>query len=51
MYALYVPGQLPYDFICPSQIQEELDEGASLGYPAITPAWLTVIPLNVSLSA
>lgn len=51
MDALDVPGQLPYEFICPSQVREELDEGASLGYQTITPAWLTVIPLSASPSA
>jgi predicted nucleic acid-binding protein len=38
MDALDVPGQLPYEFICPSEVREELDEGASLGYQPITPA-------------
>ena len=51
MGALDVPGQLPYEFICPSQVREELDEGASLGYQTITPAWLSVIPLSASPSA
>lgn len=32
MDALDVPGQLPYEFICPRQVREELDDGASLGY-------------------
>lgn len=51
MGALDVAGQLPYEFICPSEVRDELDEGASLGYQTISPAWLTVIPLNASLSA
>ena len=51
MDALDVPGQLPYEFICPSQVREELDEGASLGYPAIEPVWLTVVPLSAAPSA
>lgn len=50
MDALDVPSQLPYEFICPSQVREELEEGASLGYQAIAPAWLTVIPLSASPS-
>jgi len=51
MEALDVPGQLPYEFICPSEVREELDEGASLGYPAIEPAWLIVVPLSAAPSA
>ena len=50
MEALDVPGQLPYQFICPRQVREELDEGASLGYQAIEPAWLTVVPLSTAPS-
>ena len=51
MGGLDVTGQLPYEFICPSEVRAELDEGASLGYQAIEPAWLTVIPLIASPSA
>jgi len=51
MDALDVPGQLPYEFICPAEVREELDEGASLGYQTIAPPWLTVIPLSASPSA
>jgi len=51
MDALDVPGALPYQFICPNQVREELDEGASLGYQAIAPAWLSVISLSASPSA
>lgn len=51
MDALDVPGQLPYEFICPTEVREELDEGASLGYQTIAPPWLTVIPLSASPSA
>jgi len=46
MEALDVPGQLSYEFICPPEVREELDEGASLGYQTISPSWLTVIPLR-----
>ena len=51
MEALDVPGQLPHEFICPTEVREELDEGARLGYQTITPVWLTVIPLRASPSA
>ena len=51
MDALDVAGQLPYQFICPSQVRGELDEGASLGYETIAPAWLTVISVSASVSS
>lgn len=51
MDALDVPGQLPYEFICPGEVREELDEGASLGYQTIVPPWLTVISLSSPPSA
>jgi predicted nucleic acid-binding protein len=51
MDALDLPGQLPYEFICPSEVREELDEGANFGYQTIAPSWLTVIPLSGSPSA
>jgi predicted nucleic acid-binding protein len=50
MDALNVPGQLPYEFICPSEVRAELDQGTSHGYQTITPAWLTVIPLSAAPS-
>ncbi len=37
MGALDIIGQLPFDFICPQQVKDELDEGATRGYVAITP--------------
>jgi predicted nucleic acid-binding protein len=51
MDALDLPSQLPYEFICPSEVREELDEGISLGYQVIAPSWLTMIPLSASPSA
>ena len=50
MGALNIIGQLPFDFICPQQVRDELDEGAAQGYVAITPAWLRVIPLSSPIS-
>ena len=51
MGALHVPGKLPYEFICPSQVRDELDEGAVLGYETIAPTWLTIISLSALPSA
>lgn len=39
---LDVVGNLPYDFLCPTQVRAELDVGESLGYPSVRPAWLQV---------
>ena len=51
MDALDLPGQLPYEFICPSEVRGELDEGARLGYQTISPPWLTVISVSAAPSA
>jgi predicted nucleic acid-binding protein len=40
--ALDVIGSLPYDFICPQAVQNELNIGILKGYPAVAPSWLTV---------
>lgn len=50
MGALDIIGQLPFDFICPQQVKDELDEGATRGYVAITPAWLRIESLSSPLS-
>lgn len=38
--ALDVVGRLPYKFLCPDEVREELDSGAQGGYPRISPPWL-----------
>lgn len=43
-------GHLPFEFICPAEVRDELDEGAAQGYPLIAPPWLTVVPLISPLS-
>jgi predicted nucleic acid-binding protein len=48
--ALDLPGNLPYAFVCPAQVREELDEGERVGYPRIAPAWLEVLPIKRDLS-
>jgi len=50
MDALDVIGRLPLEFICPSEVKDELDEGAAHGYQLIAPPWLTVVPLTGHLS-
>jgi predicted nucleic acid-binding protein len=41
---------LPYEFLCPLEVRNELDEGSLQGYPLISPAWLLVMPLANPLS-
>jgi predicted nucleic acid-binding protein len=50
MDALDAIGRLPLEFICPTEVRDELDEGAAQGYPLIAPSWLTVVPLSSPLS-
>jgi len=54
--ALDVAGRLPFHFICPQEVRDELDQGAEMGHPQIHPSWLTVVSLRnrpspLSLSA
>ena len=44
--ALDVIGQLPFDFVCPQAVRDELDQGARLGHPDVHATWLTVVPLG-----
>lgn len=42
---LDVIGRLPYEFLCPVEVWQELDEGLASGYPWVAPAWLRRVPL------
>lgn len=44
--ALDLPARLPFKFICPQQVREELDAGERCGYGSIQPEWLTVERLD-----
>lgn len=46
MQALDVVRQLPFEFVCPPQVEAEIRAGAAQGYPVDVPAWLMVLPLN-----
>jgi len=48
--ALDIPGRLSLSFVCPTEVQEELDEGYRGGYPRIAPAWLASESLLTPLS-
>ena len=42
MNGLDIPARLPYRFIAPEEVRQELDAGAKKGYGRIAPDWLTV---------
>lgn len=44
--ALDVAGRLPYRFICPQEVRDELNRGLELGHPSIEPSWLGVASLR-----
>ncbi len=44
---LDVVGDLPFEFICPDEVSQELASGTTSGYLRVEPKWLT----RVSLSA
>jgi predicted nucleic acid-binding protein len=50
MDALDVPAQLPYEFICPQEVQAELEAGVVAGHPVVNPSWLQTRPLQGALS-
>lgn len=45
--ALSVIGWLPFRFISPQEVYEELREGESLGYPVVAPEWIRIKSLAV----
>lgn len=50
MEAIDVPGHLPYEFLCPSEVRAELDAGATSGHAVVNPSWLKVQPVKDSPS-
>ncbi|MDQ3714333.1 MAG: DUF3368 domain-containing protein [Acidobacteriota bacterium] len=50
MQALNLIGNLPFDFICPPQVQAEILAGAAKGYSVSFPSWLKVVRLAVPLT-
>ena len=48
--ALDIVGRLPFTFLCPQEVRDELDEGVSAGHPHIEPLWLTVKRLKEPIS-
>lgn len=50
MQAFGAVGKLPYEFICPAEVETEILAGANQGYETKIPAWLRVVPLENPLS-
>lgn len=50
MQALRLIGKLPFDFICPTQVQAEILAGAAKGYSVSFPFWLKIVPLSLPLT-
>jgi hypothetical protein len=51
MEAIDVAGQLPYEFLCPSEVRAELEAGAAVGHPRVNPLWLHSQSLQSPLSS
>ena len=44
--ALEVIQKLPFEFVCPVAVREELDAGIFHGYPVIVISWIQILPLS-----
>ena len=40
MEAFDVIAQLPFEFLCPTQVQTEIEAGPAKGYAVTVPAWV-----------
>lgn len=47
---LEILPELPYEFLCPEQVQQELDEGEAAGHPRIVPMGVKVVGLAKPIS-
>lgn len=50
MRALDAVGKLPFEFVCPAEVEAEILAGANQGYDVEIPAWLDVVSLKKRLS-
>lgn len=48
--ALPMLGMLPLEFVCPFEVSEELDRGASKGHPKVEAPWLQQVRLSIPVS-
>jgi len=50
MQILDAIGKLPFEFVCPTEVETEILVGANQGYEVKIPAWLNVLSLSFALS-
>ncbi len=50
MQAFAIIGKLPFEFVCPAEVETEILVGANQGYETEIPEWLKVSPLNSAIS-
>ena len=50
MQAYSIIGELPFEFICPAEVESEILTGADQGYDVEIPVWLKVENLQAKLS-
>lgn len=48
--ALDIPGRMPYRFVSPPAVRDELDKGLDFGYKPIVPDWLIIRGLSSPVS-
>lgn len=48
--AIDAVSKLPFKFVCPCQVREELDEGIISGHSYVSTSWLNILPLKENLS-
>jgi len=50
MRILDAVGKLPFEFVCPAEVETEILVGANQGYDVKIPVWLHILPLSSALS-
>ncbi len=50
MQVLDAVGKLPFEFVCPAEVEAEILAGASQGFETEIPAWLDIVSLKKPLS-
>lgn len=50
MQAFSIIGKLPFEFVCPTEVETEILVGANQGYETEIPEWLKVLHLSSAIS-
>ncbi len=50
MQFFHIAAQMPFEFVCPAEVADEIAAGNAKGYPVNLPSWLTALPLAAPLS-